>query len=276
MTATNRGDGEGTDGPSPTRSGGYYHLIRAVIYRDLLIWLRYPVNAVLGVVVTVFFFALLFYGGQMIAGQALTDTIEGLIVGYFLWTLSQGAYMGAMRAVQSEASWGTLERHYMTPFGFGPVMAAKAVAVLLRTFLTSSVVLAVMLLMTGTALNVHALTIVVIAILGVASVLGIGLAMGGLGVLYKRISNVTSLLQFAFIGLISAPAFEIPWAALLPLAQSSTMLQQAMTDNVRLWEFEPIALAVLLGTAVGYVALGYLGFVLTTRRARSLGVLGDY
>ncbi|WP_135663712.1 ABC transporter permease [Halorhabdus rudnickae] len=272
MTTAERDGREG----GQSSAGGYYHLMRAVIYRDLLIWLRYPVNAVLGLVMGVFFFALMFYGGQMIAGQALTDTIEGLIVGYFLWTLSQGAYMGAMSAVQSEASWGTLERHYITPFGFGPVMAAKAVAVVFRTFLTSSVILASMLLISGTGLDVNVLTVVVIAGCGIASVLGIGLAMGGLGVLYKRIGNVTTLLQFAFIGLISAPVFEISWAAFLPLAQSSTMLQQAMTDNVRLWEFEPVALLILFGTAIGYLALGYLGFVLTTRRARRLGVLGDY
>jgi len=272
MTTTDRDGGDGVR----TSVGGYYHLMRAVVYRDLLIWIRYPVNAVLGLVMGVFFFALMFYGGQMIAGDALTDTIEGLIVGYYLWTLSQGAYTSAMSAVQSEASWGTLERHYITPFGFGPVMAAKAIAVVFRTFLTSSIILVLMLLMTGTGLDLNVLTVVVIAGCGIASVLGIGLAMGGLGVLYKRISNATTLLQFAFIGLISAPVFELPWAALLPLAQSSALLQRAMTDNVRLWEFEPIALVVLFGTAVVYLAVGYLGFVVTTRRARSLGVLGDY
>jgi ABC-2 type transport system permease protein len=269
-------DQERADRSEPTRTGGYYHLMRAVIYRDLLVWARYPVNAVLGLVMGVFFFGLIFYGGRMLAGQALTDSIEGLIVGYFLWTLSQGAYMGAMSAVQSEASWGTLERHYITPFGFGPVMAAKAVAVVFRTFVTSAALLALMLVMTATTLDLNVLTVVVVATLGIASVLGIGLAMGGLGVLYKRIGNVTNILQFGFVALISAPVFDIPGVEFLPLAQSSAMLQRAMRNDVRLWEFDPAALAILVGTAVLYLGLGYLGFVLTTRRARRLGVLGDY
>jgi ABC-2 type transport system permease protein len=49
-----------------------------------------------------------------------------------------------------------------------------------------------------------------------------------------------------------------------------------MKDGVRLWEFDPAALVVLVGTAVVYLGLGYGAFVLTTRRARRLGVLGDY
>jgi ABC-2 type transport system permease protein len=247
-----------------------------VIYRDLLIWARYPVDAALGLFMGVFFFGLMFYGGTLVAGQALSNTIEGLIVGYFLWTLSLGAYSGITNDIRSEASWGTLERHYTTPFGFGPVIFAKAIAIVFRTFLTSATVLAVMLVMTGTSLTLHLVTVVPIATLAIASALGLGFAMGGLGVLYKRVSNVINLLQFAFIGLISAPVFDLWWAKFLPLAQGSALLQRAMKDGVRLWEFEPVALAILFGTAVFYLGVGYVAFGLATQRARRLGVLGDY
>jgi ABC-2 type transport system permease protein len=261
---------------NPKRTGGYYHLLKAVIYRDLLIWVRYPLNAALGLFMGVFFFALMFYGGTLVAGQAFSDSIEGLIVGYFLWTLSLGAYSGIMNDIQSEASWGTLERHFMTPFGFGPVVLAKSIAIVFRTFVTSAVVLAVMLLVTRTPLNINLVTVLPVATLTLAGALGLGLVMGGLSVLYKRISNVANLLQFAFIGLISAPVFDLPWARVLPLVQGSSMLQRAMVDGTRLWEFDLVTLAVLVGTSGGYLALGYVVFSLTTRRARRLGVLGHY
>nr|WP_211087026.1 ABC transporter permease [Halarchaeum nitratireducens] len=251
-------------------------MLKAVIYRDLLIWVRYPLNAALGLFMGVFFFALMFYGGTLVAGQAFSDSIEGLIVGYFLWTLSLGAYSGIMNDIQSEASWGTLERHFMTPFGFGPVVVAKSIAIVFRTFATSMVVLAVMLLLTGTTLNLNLVTVLPVAALTLAGALGLGLVMGGLSVLYKRISNVANLLQFAFVGLISAPVFDLPWTRLLPLVQGSAMLQRAMVDGTRLWEFDPLTLAVLVGTSGCYLALGYVAFSLATRRARRLGVLGDY
>jgi ABC-2 type transport system permease protein len=261
------------DDPRPAT---YYHLAKAVLYREYLIFVRYPANAVGGIVISLFFFGLLFYGGRMIAGQALTDSIEGIIVGYFLWTLAVGAYSSISNDIGSEVQWGTLERHIMTPFGFAPVALLKGVAKVVRTFLTSALILAVMLVLTDTALQLPIVTITVVAILAICSVLGLGFAAGGVSVLYKRIGSWLNLLQFGFILLISAPAFELGWTRYLPLAQGSSMLQRAMIEGTRLWEFPLFDLVVLVGVAVGYLLLGYAVFELATRRARRLGVLGDY
>jgi ABC-2 type transport system permease protein len=212
----------------------------------------------------------------MLAAQALSESIEGIVVGYFLWTLSVGAYSGISNDIGSEAQWGTLERHVMTPFGFAPVALFKGVAKVVRTFLVSSVILAAMILVTGTTLSLDVLTVVPVAVLSIASVLGLGFAAGGVAVLYKRIGNWLNLLQFGFVVLVSAPAFDLGWMRVLPLAQGSALLQRAMVDGVRLWEFPALDLAVLVATAVGYLLLGYLIFEYTTRRARRLGVLGDY
>ncbi|MFC4448424.1 ABC transporter permease [Halorussus aquaticus] len=275
MTDWNSADASHGSEDAPRRAG-YLQLARAVLYREYLVFVRYPANAVGGIVVSLFFFGLLFYGGRMIAGRALTDSIEGIIVGYFLWTLSVGAYSAISNDIGAEVQWGTLERHVMTPFGFAPVAFVKGVAKLLRTFVTSSVILAVMLLVTRTTLRIDVLTVVPVAVLSVASVLGLGFAAGGVTVLYKRIGNWLNLLQFGFVILISAPAFEVGWTKFLPLALGSSLLQRAMVDGTRLWEFPPGDVAILVGTAVGYVLLGYAVFEYATRRARRLGVLGDY
>jgi ABC-2 type transport system permease protein len=269
------GSAAGGDAESP-RPAGYHHLARAVLFREYLIFVRYPANAIGGIVISLFFFGLLFYGGRMVAGQALTDSLEGIIVGYFLWTLSVGAYSAISNDIASEVQWGTLERHLMTPFGFAPVVLLKGVAKVVRTFITSSVILAAMLLVSGTALELNVVTVVPVATLAVVSVLGLGLAAGGVAILYKRIGNWLNLLQFGFIVLISAPAFDLGWTRFLPLAQGSALLQRAMVDGTRLWEFPLGDLAVLCAVAVGYLLFGYVVFQRATRRARRLGVLGDY
>ena len=265
-------DGSG-DEPRPA---GYATLARAVLYREYLIFVRYPANAVGGIVIALLFFGLLFYGGRLLAGQALTDSIDGIVVGYFLWTLSVGAYTAISNDVGSEVQWGTLERHVITPFGFAPVALLKGAAKVVRTFLTSTVVLVVMVLLTGTPITFDVLTVVPVAVLSVASVLGLGFAAGGIAVLYKRIGNWLNLIQFGFVPLISAPAFDLGWTRLLPLAQGSALLQRAMLDGTRLWQFPAVDLVLLVGTAVGYLLAGYLVFRAATNRARRLGVLGDY
>jgi ABC-2 type transport system permease protein len=258
------------------RPATYYHLARAVLYREFLIFLRYPANAVGGIVVAIFFFGLLFYGGQLLVGRAITQSLEGIVVGYFLWTLSVGAYSAVSNDIGSEVQWGTLERHITTPFGFAPVALLKGVAKIVRTFITSTIVLAVMLLLTDTALQVEPVTVVSIAGLAITSVLGLGFAAGGVTVLYKRIGNWLNLLQFGFVVLVSAPVFDAPWTRLLPLAHGSALLQRAMVDGTRLWQFPLLDLALLVGVAAFYLVGGYLVFHVSTRRARRLGVLGDY
>ena len=264
-----------THGAGP-RPATYYHLARAVLYREFLIFVRYPANAVGGIVVAVFFFGVLFYGGTLLAGQALADSLSGIVVGYFLWTLAVGAYSSVSNDVGNEVQWGTLERHVTTPFGFAPVALLKGVAKVFRTFLTSAVVLAVMLAVTGTRLSLDPITVLAVAGLAIASVLGLGFAAGGITVLYKRIGSWLNLLQFGFVVLVSAPVFDAPWTRVLPLAHGSALLQRAMVDGVRLWEFGLGDLGLLVAVAVGYLAGGYVVFHYATRRARRLGVLGDY
>ena len=164
----------------------------------------------------------------------------------------------------------------MTPFGFAPVALLKGAAKVVRTFLLSTVILAAMLLITGTTLELHVVTVVVVATLSVLSVLGLGFAAGGVTVLYKRIGNWLNLIQFGFVVLVSAPVLELPWLKVLPLAHGSALLQRAMVDGVRLWQFPAADLALLVGVAVGYLGFGYAVFRAATRRARRLGVLGDY
>ena len=270
------GGARGSRDVTAPRPATYYHLIRAVLYREFLLFVRYPANAAGGVVVSVFFFAILFYGGQLLAGEALSDSIEGIVVGYFLWTLSVGAYSSVSNDIGSEVQWGTLERHVTTPFGFAPVALLKGVAKIVRTFLVSTVVLVAMLVLTGTTLRIDPVTVVAVAGLSITSVLGLGFAAGGVTVLYKRIGSWLNLLQFGFVVLVSAPVFEAPWTRFLPLAHGSALLQRAMVDGVRLWEFGAAEVGLLVAVAAGYLAGGYVVFHYATRRARRLGVLGDY
>jgi ABC-2 type transport system permease protein len=49
-----------------------------------------------------------------------------------------------------------------------------------------------------------------------------------------------------------------------------------MVDGTHLWEFGIIDLGILFAIAAVYLLGGYIVFHYATRRARRLGVLGDY
>lgn len=197
-------------------------------------------------------------------------------MGWFLWTMSLIADFSLSQNITEEAQWGTLEQLYMSPFGFGAVMAAMVAANLLESPLWGGTILALMLLTTGQDLAVDLLTVVPVSVLSLMSVVGIGFVFAGLALLYKRIGNVQQLMQFVLIGLIAAPVAGLSPLRFLPLVQGSAMLQEAMRHGTVLLAFPTADLVILAGTAVGYSLAGYGFFVLAANRARKKGVMGHY
>lgn len=273
----------GTADPSPsdgdsvtdrTRSG--LLLLYTVLKKDLTIVVRYPLNFAGALVSTFAIFLLLVEGGRRVGGAGFADTLGGVVVGYTVFMLATFAYQGLASSVTREAQWGTLERLHLSPLGFGRVMVTTAISTVVTSFLYVVLILPLAMAATGTWLSVDLLTVVPVALCGIATVIGIGFVFGGASVVYKRIDSVFRLLQFAFPVLIAAPVREFPWLRALPIVQANFMLGQAMREGVRLWEFSPTALATLVATGAAYFLVGYGVFLLFVRRARKKGVLGDY
>jgi ABC-2 type transport system permease protein len=255
---------------------GYLRFFRASFKKMLILLVRYPVNTISQFGSILLFFLVLFYGGRAVAPTAMSNTLSGLIVGFFLWTLSTAAYGGLSWGITREAQWGTLEQLFMSPFGFGPVMVARTLVSILETFLWGAVTLLFMMVVTGRWLALDPLTVIPLAALALAPAVGIGFVFGGLAIRFKRIENAFQLVQFVFVALIAAPVSQYPWMKWLPLAQGSQMLQSAMGDGVALWEFPAGELGVLVVTAFVYLAVGYAAFHYCERWARSEGVMGHY
>lgn len=261
---------------------GRHVLLWAVVKKWFLLLVRYPVNTVAQILTIYLFFAVIFFGGQAAANSvgggagAMSSTFDGLIVGWFLWTMSLTAYFSLSQNVTQESQWGTLEQLYMSPYGFGTVMSAKVVTNVMASLLWGAIVLALMLVTTGRTLSVDLLTILPVSVFALASVVGIGFVFAGLALVYKRIENVSQMMQFVLIGLVAAPVANVEVLRYLPLAQGSAMLQAAMQDGVRLWEFAPFELGVLVGSGVVYATAGYLVFRYCASVARRRGVMGHY
>lgn len=251
-------------------------LFRAVLKKKALLLVRYPVNTISQFGTVYLFFLVIFLGGKAVAGAALDDSLAGIIVGFFLWTVAVVSYSSLSWDVTREAQWGTLEQLFMSPHGFGRVIATKVVVNVLEAFLWGTVILVLMLATTGRSLHLDVVTVAPLGVLTVASAVGVGFTFGGLAIIYKRIENAFQLVQFAFIALIAAPVSSVPALKALPLAQGSYLIRRAMQDGVRLWEFPAAELAVLVATAVAYLGVGYVLFHRAQMRARRQGVLGHY
>lgn len=268
-----------TTGDSPA---GRLVLFRAMIVKRVLLMLRYRVNFAMQILVMYIFFAIIFFGGQAAVSQieggigALSSTFDGLIIGWFLWTMAQTAYQNVHSDISSESQWGTLEQLYISPYGFGWVMGLKSVVNVLLSVFMGGLLLALMMVTTGTWFAVDLLTLVPIVVLSIMSVLGLGFMIGGLALVYKRVESVNNLMQFVLMGLVAAPAASAPLLNVLPLAQGSGMLQESMRNGIALWEFSTLDISLLVGTGLGYFLVGFLVFRYASKVARRRGVMGHY
>jgi ABC-2 type transport system permease protein len=263
---------ESGDDWSPSRLALAYVVFR----KQLILMIRYPLNTATQFLTLAVLFSVIFFGGRAVVGAAITDSLGGIIVGMFIWTLAVVAFSGLSWDVTREAQWGTLERLFMSPNGFGVVMLTKMVSNVVFAFGWAFALLLVMMGLSGKWLTVNPLTVLPLGVLTIASICGIGFMFAGLALLYKRIENVFQLVQWAFIGLIAAPAGTYPVLKLLPISHGSYLLRRAMEDGTRLWEFAPAELGLLVATSTVYFLAGYYCLSRAQLRARRKGLMGQY
>lgn len=251
-------------------------LLKGMLGKSFALLKRYGVNTLARVFTLYFLFLLMFFGGRAVAGPALTGSTEGLVIGFFLFTMTVISFSGIAQNLNQEAQWGTLEQLSMTPFGLHEIVSYKAAINLFWSVVWGSLILVATVVTTGTSLQLPVVTVLVVGILGLVSVVGVGIALAGLVLLYKRIEGLFQLLNFAFVGLIAAPVESVPAVKILPVTLASHLIQRAMKQGTNLWDMETLNLALLVAVAVAYFAIGHFVFYLCYRRARRLDVIGDY
>lgn len=253
-----------------------YVLTKAIARKSLGLARRYAVNTAINFLTLYVFFALIFFGGQYLTPDVLSESLDSLVVGYFLFTMAVTAYADLTHDLTDEAQWGTLEQLSMSPVGFRQVVVIKTVVNLLGTFVRGIALLLLMLLTTGLGLSLPLFSIVVLGGLTLAQVVGLGFIFGGASLVYKRLGDVFSLVQLSFIGLLALPVSTVPVLKILPLALGSHLLQQVTTTDLQLWDLSVVDLGLLGGTSVVYVTVGLLVFQFATAKARERSVLGHY
>lgn len=246
-----------------------------LLKKELTLLFRYRVNTLSYLVLMYGIFVALFIGGRTFGGEGFDDTLGEIVVGFFLATLSFTAFNRLAAAFAREASWGTLEQLYASEVGFRKLSLLVSVVQLLISSLIGVCILMLMLLTTGRQLSLDVVSVSVV-VLALASVVGVGLIVGGAAVLYKRVNNVFGLAQFVVYGLVAAPVEQYPVLKLLPISQGSYVLRLVMNDGLAVWEIAPIELGILVVTAVGYLAFGYFGLGYIVGVARDRGVMGHY
>jgi ABC-2 type transport system permease protein len=252
----------------------YRALLRVTVEKRFNLFRRYLFNSVFGVVSLFLLFVLALFGGQQVAPTVIDGSKSGLVVGFFVWTMAVAAYNDISQQIETEAEWGTLEQLSMSPFGIGTVVFVNSLVYVAGGLVSGVSVLVLMLFVADVPLSIPP-GVIPVGLLAVFPVVGLGLLLGGLTLIYKRVQAVGGIIQLGFVAFIALPLDAHPLVAVVPLTLETRLLETTMQAGT-ITAVQPSMLAALVAKSVGFLVVGFGAFYLLQREARRRGVLGQY
>jgi ABC-2 type transport system permease protein len=254
-------------------------LFLAEFRRSWIQFIRYPIEAIGGVIVTTTIFYGLFLSVRYIGGPSLQfgDRLDAIIVGYVLWDLVLFIMTDIAGGLQYESQTGTLEQLFLSPFGAPTIFLMRALASLALRLILIVVILLIIMLLTGSRLEFPPILILPLLTV-VLGAYGLAFTMGSLTLLLKRIQQLLFIFQFALLLVMATPTESwtgslkiVGW--LLPMTTGAGLLRDLMARG-EAFDWARFALAWLNG--FGYLTVGLLIFRFAEREAKRRGILGGY
>lgn len=260
-------------------------LLRSEFARRWWTVIRYPVDYLTGIVILYLLFVGIFYGVSSNMESAVPGfgtTIDGLVLGTCMWFFTVAVFNQLRTLLEIEAATGTLEQLFLAPARFVTILFIRSFAGFLYSLLSVAVLLVLIMATTHRWLNISPGPAILVITLAMIGVHGAALALGGISLVFKRVGQLNTIVQFAFIFLSFPPIEKLPplWQAVaysFPLARGMTLLRGMVVDGWVLSDPEALAnLASLVFNSACYLVIGTAAYLLCERIARDQGMLGHY
>jgi ABC-2 type transport system permease protein len=237
---------------------------------------RYAFDTVSSLIAMYLLFLVVFFGIQGIGDVTEGKTLSSIVLGFNVWVLLMFAYSSVAAGLVGEAQTGTLEQLAMSPLGLLNTFLVRFWVGFLYVFVQITFLLNLAMLTTGHWLHMDVVSVVPLLLITGAAILGIGLIMGGLALVFKKVANVSGLLQFGLIALVAAPVDQFPALKWVPVSLGYQLLNRVMVDEVPISAI-PVGdvVRLIVGAAVFFLA-GVAVFKAMEGQARDRGLLGQY
>jgi len=256
------------------------YLFLAMIRKIFLEAKFYLFNTLSYIITLYLIFLLVFTGTKFLimGGESLASSvpIEDFIIGFMIWGSTIDAYSLLAQSLFVEARLGTLEQLYMIPFGFECVATAMILANFIYSFIIQGILLILMMLTTGRFLHIDLISIIPLWFVTILGVYGLGFAIAGISLIYKRVQASYQIMQFLFAFLITLPIQRHPILKFLPLGNGYNLIKYVMGSGERLWNLPIKNLLILIISSLFYLAFGYIIYKIFEDKARDIGALAHY
>lgn len=253
----------------------FIDLFVAELRRYSILTVRYPVESIMGIVITTLVFLGIFAGGSYLAGAQFVGSAGTLILGYFAWLVLISGLGQVAGEIESDGKTGVLEAVFSAGHGPAIVFLARAAAALCLTLVTSAAVCFAAALITVQSIDIGAFIVLPIATLAMTAV-GLGMAVGGAALLVKKIGLLLAPVYLLLLPLMMTrfENWEGPTrgvAMLLPAVSSAALMRSSASGALAMpgWD-----ITAAIGGALFYLVVGLAVFEACSRAARRRGVIG--
>ncbi len=244
--------------------------LRAEVNLALASLRLYWVNNLVGLFVDVVYFYAILVAVRAVVQDALPNT-SSLVLIYTALQLFLGFYVTIAFILREDAVQGTLEHLALARGGLVRQVLLRAGILGTLVLIQTSVILIILLLLTGQRLTFAPWWPLGLLPLVIAA-LGLALAMGALALYFRQISSFYTLVQFLLIPYFLSFTQWQPYMVYLPLAPTAHAMRLSLSG-------QPVPLDVYLGAFLQGVLLLLLGSFLLLRMyalVRRRGLLGRY
>lgn len=260
----------------------YCYLFKVSIEKTFKELLRYKFNSISNILLLYVVFMAMFLGVKSfgldmgISPIDMGDTLEGFVIGYFLWSIMMMSYEGIAYGIINDASRGTLEQLNMSGIKLSTIVILRSISELLTDLIISFILLFIIMITTKYRLQISLISIILPIFLGVFSILGIGLICGGLALIFKKIQSLLSIIQYFLIAFIMINPNNTIIYNLIPFRPAADLVFQSMRDGISLTEYSFSNYGILIGNSLLYFIIGLMIFDKCVNIAKSKGILGQY
>ena len=263
-------------------------LFWAELRREFILLVRYPLETVSRLVWNLGFALLIFYGFQSAVGPGASSlprfeaSNEGRLLGLLTTYIAMNGLQNAVELLEAEVQTGTLEQAALSPPPLTLVVLLRDLASFAEMLVRFALVLLIACLITGVRFHLDVPSIALLLTLMYLGTEGIGLALGGLALLYKRIATlgqfaVMLVFGLAILPLETLPAWTQPFVQNFPFTKALLLLREVAVDGKPFADI--VASGALLSLAINtaiYLGLGLVVFGWAEQKARDWGTLNQY
>lgn len=261
-----------------------YYLLKVSMEKAVKELIRYKFNTLSDILSFYALFIAMFAGikvfgeSMKVSSVSFGNSIEGLIVGYFLWNIMVLAYSDTANNIVADANRGTLEQLNMSNLGLSSILIVRSICNILINLLISFILLFLIMITTRHWLNINIISILIPIFIGIFSILGISLIFGGLALIFKSIKSLLNIIQYFLIGLVLPVPENINHiiSIVLPFRPSIDAVYRIMINKDSFTIFSITNFMIMLVNSIIYFAIGLLIFNLCSKAARKRALLGQY